>query len=496
MLRAIRCVAIFHELSHPETTSNTQRARRYLFFLSRMLGEEEQKGLTRMFIQYIQIKVVLCQDIIMKSCQIKLIIGLIAKFSIILFVCLGHAATSMRTGDHGSQPERDYHNPYLPALNTPKLKEVRFPEFYLDTALQHSMKLFLPEVSLKKFSFSGGYDRWEGLPTLKFDCYVPLLNWWDRSVFVAPRVSLDGTRESLSVTAGFRRFLGPRTVLGVHGFHDWVRSRRAGGHYLREAGAGIEFSALPGKHSDFSLSVNVYVPLNDRVSLIKGGGAVLRERLPLGYDAKMEFLFPSWVDWLDIRLNGKIHSFRGEKLDLGGYSACLSVNTRNGLLKGSIGKEMDVRRGPGFNVEGSVNLVFDWKELLEGRMPFSAPYRVPSYRFTRSLTHVLHQHPNRRYDLPQDRVEKHPTLLARVFNQEVILSGDFPQLPNARVTVQISQSPWQDALEIITDSSGAFVGKLDLPPGSYEIRLIHKTSGLVSEVRTVVIEEPTNEPKQ
>jgi hypothetical protein len=42
-------------------------------------------------------------------------------------------------------------------------------------------------------------------------------------------------------------------------------------------------------------------------------------------------------------------------------------------------------------------------------------------------------------------------------------------------------------MEVVTDSTGRYSGKLTLPPGSYGIRLIHKPTGRVSSVKTVEI---------
>jgi hypothetical protein len=92
-----------------------------------------------------------------------------------------------------------------------------------------------------------------------------------------------------------------------------------------------------------------------------------------------------------------------------------------------------------------------------------------------------------------DKTESKTTLMAEVTDGAVYLSGGFPHLANEWVTLQTSQSPWEDSMDIMTDSSGAYAGRMDLPPGIYRVRLVHKPTGRISNVKTIVVEEKKSE---
>ena len=270
-------------------------------------------------------------------------------------------------------------------------------------------------------------------------------------------------------------------------FHDWTRPRRLKGEYLKEAGVGVEFSALPGRYSDLSMGVNAYFPVNERQTLANHGNSLVREIFPTGFDAHVAFLLPAIVDSLDVRMDTELHSYRGDRTDVRGYRAGLSLKSRDGMWTAGVETGADAGRGDHYKVEGSINLAFDWVELLKGNNPFSAPYKASTTRFSRKMRDGLYDRTRRKHDLPTDRTESRVTLVANVTDDDLVFSGGFPDLPNARVTLQTSQSPWQDHTDVITDSSGRYSGRLTLPPGSYRIRLIHKPTGRVSAVKTVEI---------
>jgi hypothetical protein len=80
--------------------------------------------------------------------------------------------------------------------------------------------------------------------------------------------------------------------------------------------------------------------------------------------------------------------------------------------------------------------------------------------------------------------------MADVSSDELFVSGGFPDLRNAVLTVQTSQSPWQDFGDVATDERGNYSANLRLPPGIYQIRMVHKPTGRMSNIRTVVVENP------
>jgi hypothetical protein len=368
-----------------------------------------------------------------------------------------------------------------------KAVEIKWPEQYIDPTFNYGLKLVLPEVVRKGLSVDAGYDRWEGLPTMRVDYFLPIKAWTDKSVFFSPRVCLTGQRESFSLGAGFRHLINSDTMVGFHAFHDWVRPRRSGGQFLKEAGVGLDFAALPGRYSDVSLTVNAYFPVNQRRREAHGGITMVRESLPTGVDAQLGFLLPALVDPLDIRVNGQVHSYRAENTNLTGYKAGVTLSSRNGMLTTVLERERDTLRGDNYNVQGTLTLAFDWSDLLKGKIPFSAPYATPETRYSRNMRDSLHERVVRNHDLPTDRVETPLRLAADVVDRTVSFSGAFPNLPLSRVTVQLSQSPWRDAVEVVTDSGGSYRGALRLKPGTYRMRLIHKPTGRTSNVRTVTI---------
>ncbi len=102
---------------------------------------------------------------------------------------------------------------------------------------------------------------------------------------------------------------------------------------------------------------------------------------------------------------------------------------------------------------------------------------------------ALYEKVTRKHDLPAGKSEYRITLAAQVADNSVIFNGGFPHLPNAWVTVQTSQSPWEDFMDVMTDSTGSFSGRLQLPPGTYRIRAVHKPTGRASKTVTVVVNE-------
>jgi len=190
---------------------------------------------------------------------------------------------------------------------------------------------------------------------------------------------------------------------------------------------------------------------------------------------------------LDLRIKARTHAYRGEQTDLAGYSFGLTVNTRDGMFSATAEQGRDSYLGDYFRGEGSVRVAFDWRDLVQGNTPFSAPYKVPEKRLARDLRHSLIERVVRKHDLPTDKSEKRMSLVAAVSDDIVSLSGGFPGLPHTTVSVQTAMSPWRDRKDLTTDSYGCYRGQLRLLPGTYKVRLVHKASGRVSDVRTVVI---------
>ena len=187
---------------------------------------------------------------------------------------------------------RDHHRSFLGSLGPvvpPAIKsQDKQPERYIDPTVKYGLNLVLPPTIRKGLSFDAGYDRWEGLPTVQADYFLPIKGWSDKSIFFSPRISLNGSKESYSLGAGFRHLVTSEMLVGFHAFHDWTRPRRAQGQFLKETGVGLEFSALPGYFSDISLSVNAYFPTNEKLTLLDDGTKIVREKFSSGADARLE----------------------------------------------------------------------------------------------------------------------------------------------------------------------------------------------------------------
>lgn len=374
-----------------------------------------------------------------------------------------------------------------------KKQPIQWPEYFINPAVNYGLNMVLPEAMRKGLEFNAGYDRWEGLPTLHADYFLPIKGWSDKSLFVAPKLSLTGGRESFSLGAGFRHLITSDLLIGFHTFHDWVRPRRYKGEFLKQAGVGLEVSALPGYHSDISLRLNAYFPLNQRRTIDRDFTVLMEEVLPRGGDVAAGILFPEISSSFDFRLEVRAHSYKAENTNVAGYTLGLSVNSRNGMLRGGVVQGNDNSFGNYFTVDGGLNLAFDWVELFKGNNPFSAPYPTLPVRYDRRIADSLYDRVVRKTDLTPDRSERPIALAAVVSGDTVSFRGIFPDLPNSKVTVQISRSPWQDFSEVITDAKGSYSGRLALRPGKCLIRLIHKPTGRVSESRSILVGDPNPE---
>lgn len=410
------------------------------------------------------------------------------SFLIFSLVCLQTGSAFPMALSHKDFLEKHYLN--LEQLRNPqgfmKSKDPDWPDYYIEPTVKQSLNLVIPQYIKQGLNVDAGYNKFVGRPTLKLDYFLPFKQWSDKSFFITPRMVLS-ERESYSLGMGFRHVINHDLMVGFHCFHDWVRPGRADSVYLKEAGVGMEISALPGMHSDLTVALNAYLPLNEKQSLANEGMSLVRESMPFGYDAKVGFLFPAMSDWFDIRLDAAINSYRGEKMNQAGYRNSISFKTRNGLFDASLERSSDSRFGESYRVEANVKLTFDWMNLLNGKNPFSAPYQISSKRYDRKIRQSLYSKVTRKYDLPVDKAEIRATLTAGVSRDSVQLSGGFPLLPNAQIIAQVSQSPWEDWCELTTNSSGAYSAQLNLPPGTYRIRMIHKPTGRISNAQTVVV---------
>jgi len=368
-----------------------------------------------------------------------------------------------------------------------KNQQAFIPDSYVAPMLNQWLNMVLPITLRTGLDLGAGYDQWEGLATMRAEYFLPVKAWSDKSIFVSPRLNLTRSEETFSFSAGVRHLVTSDALVGFYAFHDWKRSRRLQEDFLKQAGMGFELSLLPGRHSDLSLRINAYLPVNQRRLISHNRNHFIEESLPTGADASLSLLLPAFTESLDFRLTAQGNSFRGASTNMLGYRYGVQASMRNGVILASAEKGYERFAGDYFRIDGTLNLTFDWMALLAGQNPFSAPYQTSSVRYDRKLSDALYQRIVRRHDLPMGRQEKPLALAAVVAGETVVFHGSFPQLPNSRVTIQISQSPWKDCGEIITDGKGIYHGRLVLAPGKYRIRLLHKASGTTSEDQAVLV---------
>lgn len=421
---------------------------------------------------------------------------------LIIFVLLLSAFTSSSYAAPASQNRAYSHAPVEPPVIATQFQHNRLKDKtqdnsdrFLPYTLNYGLRMALPSTLKNNVDFDARFDRWRGLPTMRLDCFIPAKAWNEKSVFFAPRISVTGQNESYSIGAGIRHLITSETMIGFHAFHDWTRHRTPGGHFLREAGVGVELSALPGYFSDVSFSANAYFPTNSREEVRNEGMSLVTERLPRGADARINLLLPPIISWVDLRLDASAHWYEGLSYNQSGYRAGLSVNSRDGLFNMRLEHGGDSRWGQNYGLTAGLQLAFDWKALLDSRNPFSAPYSYSDTRYNRKIRNSLYSKVNRRHDLPQDRIEQRCTLMASVAGETVTFTGGFPNLPYSTLTLQVSQSPWRDYSEIITDDRGAYYGAISMPPGVCRVRVLHKPSGWATPPKTVVISDTSEEPK-
>lgn len=380
-------------------------------------------------------------------------------------------------------------DPFRPPPDPAKSIEIEWPETYIEPLARYGLDLTLPAPVRRGLSLDVGYDRWAGLPTATIDYFLPVKAWKEESLFFMPRVTVSGKSEGFSMGAGVRRLFGAHALVGAYAFHDWTRPRGSDVGFLKEAGVGAEVSLLPGRFADLSICANAYLPVNERMTFSHASEILVRESLPRGWDARLNFVFPALIDLLDARLSAEAHAYRGEVTEIGGYKLAFSLGTRDGMFGAALEHAKEQRGKDAVRAMGTIKLAFDWVDLLEGKNPFSAPHQASSVRRSRDLREGLYGRVARRHDLPADRRVTSTSLTAMVQDDRVIFSGGFPTLPNATVTVQVASSPWRDAMEIVTDAHGAYAGELLLPAGRYKLRLVHKDTGHTSRVQEIMVRD-------
>lgn len=369
----------------------------------------------------------------------------------------------------------------------PKQKKNDRVESYIPAVINYGLGQTLPANIARGIEMDAGWDQFSGAPTLRLDYFQAIKAWNDKSVFFSPRVSLNGARESYSFGGGFRHLLTSETMLGFHAHYDWVRPQRTKGDFLRQAVAGVEFSALPGYFSDVKVSANAYFPANIRDIVAREGTTLFRESLPEGADVRASFLAPPIFPYFDIRLEGQAHTYRASNTNVTGHRAMVSINSRDGMLNANVNYGRDGAWGEQYSLMAGVNLAFDWNVLLKGENPFSAPYKAFDKRYNRKIREGLFTKAVRKHDLPMNRSEIRSTIMASISGETVTFTGGFPDIPNSVVTVQISQSPWRDCMDLPTDEKGAYYGMISLPPGTCKLRLVHKPTGRATEAKTIMI---------
>jgi hypothetical protein len=268
--------------------------------------------------------------------------------------------------------------------------------------------------------------------------------------------------------------------IGLNVWHDWKSPAADSSHSLRQVVAGMELSALPGRHSDLSLAANVYLPANSLEYYNSENGVVIRKKIAGGAEAAVRFKLPAMNQYFDAEAHGEFNAFRGMDTDTLGYSGGLTFSSRNGLAVVSADYGYDRNGEVGerrYSLAAELSMVFDWTAALHGSNPFSAPYPASDQRFDRDLSASVGSRASRNHEARVDEIERPIGLSAAVYGNSVEFQAGFPDLPNSEFLVQTSQSPWIDRGVIRSDQNGLCAGRIRLESGIYLLRLKNKATG-------------------
>lgn len=372
------------------------------------------------------------------------------------------------------------------------IKEIQWPEYYIDPVLNHGLDLFLPVGIRQKLSMTAGYDRWKQSPTISLDYSSTLWETPNGRLFLLPHLAYEVNDSQFSLGASYRKIALDNLFISLNAWHNWRRIGVVNKNTLGQFVAGVEVGALPGLHSDLTFSANFYSPSNAVETYDIGNSAFVQKSLAKGADARLSLKLPAINKHFDTELSGSIATFKGIATDTLEYSAGASIAARNGLARLRADYSYTSNKGAiedNLSVGAEFTMVFDWLELSMGENPFSAPYSVGADRYDRDLSQELNRTASKQNSTPVDEVQRPRALQAAIFGNSVRFQAGFQDLPNQEILVQTSQSPWITRKVIYSDDYGFCSGKIQLAPGRYLLRLLHQKTGRASSPIEVNIEQ-------
>jgi hypothetical protein len=361
---------------------------------------------------------------------------------------------------------------------------------YIDPFVNYGLDNALPEDIRSRLRMEAGYDRWEQSPTLVMDYLSPIVERSSEGLFFNPRVSYYDNKGNVALGASIRRMWNDRLFIGLNAWHDWKDLDSGSSPPLRQVTAGIEVSALPGRHSDLVFSANLYLPANKVTEYDHQKSAMLSSQISKGVDASLSYKLPAMSQYIDAGLSGGMSAFERAQSNSLGYNGGFNISSRDGLaaMRADYSYEGSTEIGEEtISLSAEINMVFDWAAALRGENPFSAPYTVSTERFNRDISTNVKQRAARLYNVPVNVVEKPIALSASVNGNEVAFQAGFPELPDSEFMVQTSQSPWLDRGVIRSDGSGFCKGSIALAPGTYLLRLKHLSTSKITRPIEIVI---------
>ena len=64
-------------------------------------------------------------------------------------------------------------------------KKMDHGERFLPYTFNYGLRMALPSPLKNNLDFDAGFDKWQGLPTMKLDCFLPIKAWNDKSTRTA-----------------------------------------------------------------------------------------------------------------------------------------------------------------------------------------------------------------------------------------------------------------------------------------------------------------------
>jgi hypothetical protein len=185
-------------------------------------------------------------------------------------------------------------------------------------------------------------------------------------------------RVDLSFGGGYRRMLGPNTLVGVNGFYD---ASRVFNTWRSSGGVGLEYAANVAGDDAVDLNFNWYGNLFNRDVLInafrnKGGS----------FDVEAGYSHALFDHALDLRLK-----LVGYQFDIGtrvwGWRGGADLTTRNGMFTLRYEYGHDRIDGDYNTIGGFATVGFQLENLLYGESPITFP--EPVFRSPRDLRRLL-----------------------------------------------------------------------------------------------------------